>query len=177
MSGLFSEITLSTKLLLPYIENAVKALAILIIGWILAKIFSGVVKKVVTSRVDVTMGSFTKQFTFYGLMLLVFIAVLSELGVQTTSLVAVLGGMSVAVGLSLRSSLSNLASGILVIMFKPFSIGDQISVDSTQGKVTDIQLLFTYLQDDNGNQVTVPNNKLVTNSVTRLKIAASKSSN
>jgi small conductance mechanosensitive channel len=176
MSNLLTDISLSTEQLLPYITSAAEALAIFIIGWILAKILSNVVKKVVTSRFDATMGTFSKQFAFYGFMLLVLIAVLSKLGVQTTSLVAILGGMSVAVGLSLRSSLSNLASGILVIMFKPFSIGDQISVDGTQGKVTDIELLFTYLQDDDSNQVTIPNNKLVTNAVTRLKatVAANK---
>lgn len=175
MSNLFTNISLPAEQLVPYITRAAEALVILIIGWILAKVLSNVVKKVVASRIDATMGTFSKQFSFYGFMLLVLIAVLSKLGVQTTSLVAILGGMSVAVGLSLRSSLSNLASGLLVIMFKPFSIGDQISVDSCQGKVTRIELLFTYLQDGDGNQVTIPNNKLVTNSVTRLKAASSSS--
>jgi small conductance mechanosensitive channel len=162
-----SSILTSTEQLAPYIIQGIEALIILVVGSLLSKMLSSMIKKIVASRFDSTMGTFAKQFTFYSFMFLVVIAVLSKLGVQTTSLIAILGGMSVAVGLSLRSSLSNLASGILLIMFKPFSIGNQISVDGNQGEVTDIALLFTYLKDSDNNQVTVPNNKLVTNVVTR----------
>ena len=157
----------------PYIIKGVEALAILIVGWILAAVISRLIGKVIAEKLDQTMGAFIKQFSFYMLLLVVFIAVLSKLGVQTASLIAVLGGMSVAVGLSLRSSLSNLASGILVIMFKPLQIGDTITVNGSSGKVTKIELLFTYLQADSGDQIAVPNNQLVTYAVTKTITTAS----
>lgn len=164
---------LSQSKLLPYALHGLAAIAILVIGWLLARILSRVISRIVARRLDQTVGSFANQLVFYITMLLVFIAVLSQLGVQTTSLIAILGGLSVAIGLSLRASLSNFAAGILLVVFKPIRIGDRISIDGNQGIVTDLQLLFTYLSDEEHNQITLPNNMLITKVITRYQAADS----
>jgi len=170
MQQLLSMLSMAYSVSIPYIEVIIKAVAIFVIGLIVAKAVRKLIDKIASKHFDAGMTVFVRQFIYYSLMSFILIAVLSELGVQTASLVAVLGGMSIAVGLSLRSSLSNLASGVLLIMFKPFTIGDQISIDSQTGVISAIQLLFTYLIDSDGNQITVPNNKLITSMVTKYKV-------
>ena len=116
--------------------------------------------------IDQTFSLFIKRVIFYILMIFVVLAALSMVGVQTASLVAVLGGMSIAIGLSLRSSLSNLASGILLIFFRPFKVGDYIQVSSETGTVEEIQILFTTIVTSGLQKVIIPNNKFLTNSIT-----------
>ena len=140
---------------------------IFIIGWWVARRISKVMGALLLKRaIDQTFSLFIKRVIFYILMIFVVLAALSMVGVQTASLVAVLGGMSIAIGLSLRSSLSNLASGILLIFFRPFKVGDYIQVSSETGTVEEIQILFTTIVTSGLQKVIIPNNKFLTNSIT-----------
>lgn len=140
---------------------------IFIIGWWVARRISKVMGALLQKRaIDQTFTLFIKRVIFYILMIFVVLAALSMVGVQTASLVAVLGGMSIAIGLSLRSSLSNLASGILLIFFRPFKVGDYIQVSSETGTVEEIQILFTTIVTSGLQKVIIPNNKFLTNSIT-----------
>lgn len=147
--------------------NLLAACLILVVGMWVAKRLAGAVERLLTLRkVEKTVVKFVRRLTYYLLMLLVLLAVLAKLNVPTTSLVAILGGMSLAVGLSLKSSLSNLASGFLLILFRPFHLGDYIKVGGISGTVKEINILYTELLSSSQEFMTVPNNIFTKDAVT-----------
>lgn len=146
--------------------NVIFAIVILIVGLILAKLCANLIEKLMRLRhIEETVTRFVRRLVYYVLLIFVLIACLSKLGVQTSSLVAIVGAMSLAIGLSLRSSLSNLASGILLIMFRPFKVGDYVEVQSFSGVIEDIQILFTQLKTTANQQITLPNNIFMSHAV------------
>jgi small conductance mechanosensitive channel len=146
--------------------HALYALIILVLGLWISKRLSRLLVKVLSLRkIDMTVIKFLSRLSYYLLMLVVSMASLSELGVQTSSLIAIVGGMSLALGLSLRSSLSNLASGFLLIMFRPFKVGDYIELGAHTGVVDEIQILYTRIRTTQHQEITIPNDQFMKNAV------------
>ena len=154
------------QLALQYALHLGYAIVVFTIGYYLSRALSAwVFQRIEKRRIDHTFALFARRATFTALMLLVVTATLSLLGIQSTSLVAIIGGISIAVGLSLRSSLSNLASGILLVFFRPFKVGDFIEIGSDSGTVQDIQILYTALKTEESEKIMIPNNLFLTRSI------------
>jgi small conductance mechanosensitive channel len=139
--------------------NLILAAAILIAGMIVA---GSLRKAIVTAvhksvRIDDTLGRFFASLAYWGLMIVVLIAVLSRFGVETTSLVATLGAATLAIGLALQGTLSNLAAGVMIVLFRPYGLGDWVEVAGQAGTVTDINLFTTELATGDNKKVIVPN--------------------
>ncbi|MES2812402.1 MAG: mechanosensitive ion channel domain-containing protein [Bacteroidota bacterium] len=149
------------KFIFDYSANIITALIILVVGLWLSKFVARSFRKILISRnVEITLVEFLEDLVFWGIRVLVFIAVISKLGVETSSFVAILGAAGLALGLSLQGSLANFAGGILIILFKPFKVGDKIEVQGETGKVEDIQIFSTKILTANNHMVYIPNGLL-----------------
>jgi len=149
------------KFLFDYSANIITALIILFVGLWLSKFIAKSFKRILLSRkVEITLVEFLEDLVFWGIRGLVFISVISKLGVETSSFVAILGAAGLAVGLSLQGSLANFAGGILIVLFKPFKVGDKIEVQGEIGKVEDIQIFSTKILTGNNHMVYIPNGLL-----------------
>ncbi len=138
--------------------NLITAALIFVIGRWVAKILSRFIRQVMSkSRIDPTIVSFTGNISYYGLVGFVVIAALNRLGVETASMIAVLGAASLAIGLALQGSLANLAAGVLLVIFRPFKVGDYIEVADFAGFVEDIQILTTTIVGLDNTVAIVPN--------------------
>lgn len=147
--------------------SLIAAILILVIGKWLARIISRVVEKLmIKANVEKTLASFVKNITYIGLMVFVVIAALNKIGVQTTSLIAIIGAAGLAVGLALQGSLANFAAGIMLIIFKPFKVGDFIQAAGTMGTVVEIQIFNTILDHFDNRRIVVPNSKITSDNVT-----------
>ena len=141
-----------------YGPQLIAALLIFFIGIWAAKIITLLAKKSMgRSQLDPTLIGFIGHILSALLITIVVIAALNQLGVQTTSLVAILGAAGLAVGLALQGSLSNFASGVMLILFKPFSAGDFITAAGTMGTVKEVQIFNTILAHPDNRKVVVPN--------------------
>lgn len=138
------------------------AFAVLVIGLLLAGIISRWVDRAMTrsSRFEPTVANFLSSLVKYALWALVLVTVLGQFGVQTTSILAALGGMALAVGLALQGTLSNVASGVMILVQKPFKVGEAINTGSVTGTVQQIGLFTTELKQFDGLFVMVPNSEL-----------------
>ncbi len=126
-------LTKSQDLIALYGLNIIAALLILLIGRWAARIFRKVIQNVmVRTKVDTTLVSFVASLSYVALMAFIVLAALGQLGIQTTSFIAVLGAAGLAVGLALQGSLSNFAAGVLMIVFKPFKVGDFIEAGGAE---------------------------------------------
>ena len=151
------------------------ALLVLILGWWIVKLINkGVYRILMLRRIDITVVKFFTRLLNAILMAIVFIAALSKLGVETASLVAVLGALGLAVGLSLKGSISNLASGILLIVFRPFRVGDYVEISGMSGTVDEIQILFTRLITTGNQHVIVPNDRFTSNVLTNFSVESKR---
>jgi small conductance mechanosensitive channel len=108
-------------------------------------------------RFDDTLGVFFASLAYWGVMIVVLIAVLSRFGVETTSLVATLGAATLAIGLALQGTLSNLAAGVMIVLFRPYGLGDWVDIGGQAGTVKDINLFTTVLATGDNKRVIVPN--------------------
>ena len=138
------------------------AFAVLVIGLLLAKLISGWVERAMAKshRFEPTVANFLSSVVKYALWALVLITVLAQFGVETTSILAALGGMALAIGLALQGTLSNVASGVMILVQKPFKVGEAISAGSVTGTVQQIGLFTTELKQFDGLFVMVPNSEL-----------------
>ena len=148
-------------LLLEYATKIVLALALLLIGlWVISKIVKFAKRLMVKSKIDTTLQNFLSDLLSWGLKILLIISVLGQLGVQTTSFIAVLGAAGLAVGLSLQGALSNFAGGTLIMLFKPFKLGDLIEAQGEIGTVKEIQIFVTKILTPDNKVVIIPNGPL-----------------
>ena len=138
------------------------AFAVLVIGLLLARLISGWVERALTRspRFEPTVAIFLSNIVKYALWALVLVTVLAQFGVETTSILAALGGMALAVGLALQGTLSNVASGVMILVQKPFRVGEAITAGSVTGTVQQIGLFTTELKQFDGLFVMVPNTEL-----------------
>jgi len=145
----------------PMIEGVVIALAILIVGWIVSKLFEKwVIAGVRRSKIDEALGRFVGGLTRYAVLAATFIAALGAVGIQTTSLVAIFASASLAVGLALQGSLANFASGVMLLLFRPFALADFVVVAGKTGTVDDIGIFVTSLVTPDNEKVIIPNKKV-----------------
>lgn len=149
-------------LVTTYGLRVVGAIVILLLGWWVSRIlYNGVHRLLVrTQRIDRTITLFLANAVRYLVLVLTFSAVLSTFGVATTSFVAVLGALGLAVGLALQGTLSNLAAGIMLVLFRPFHIGDRVESGGIIGTVREINLFYSELDTDDNVRVIFPNGKL-----------------
>ncbi|WP_078118954.1 mechanosensitive ion channel family protein [Thiosocius teredinicola] len=154
------------ELLAVYGLKILAALAILLIGRIAAKWIKSIVERTMTrGKTDPMIIGFVGSIVFVGVMVFVVLAALSQLGIQTTSFIAVLGAAGLAIGLALQGSLSNFAAGFLLIIFRPFKVGDFIEGGGTSGIVENIQIFTTTLRTGDNKTVIVPNAKLLDDNI------------
>ncbi|MDF7806708.1 mechanosensitive ion channel [Pontiellaceae bacterium B12219] len=147
----------------------VAALLVLIIGLWLAKLITGGVAKLMAKRgVDVTLAKFCCSLVSVGLKAFVFIAALEKLEVKTASFIAILGAAGLAIGLALQGSLANFAAGVLMLIFKPFKVGDFIDAGGTAGSVLEIGIFTTILKSPDNKKIIVPNAQVTGGAITNV---------
>jgi len=149
--------------------NVIYALLIFFIGkWIVAKIRKATINVMKKRGVDPALVSFGSSMLYYALMIAVIIAAAQQIGFETTSLVAIVGAAGLAVGLALQGSLSNFAAGVLIIMFRPFRIGDVIDAGGEIGVVKEIGILTTILTSPDNKKIIMPNSSIMSGSITNI---------
>lgn len=164
--GFTLDIATLTDSALSIFFKVVLALLIFVVGrWLAKKAIAVANRIMLRSHLDDTVASFLSRL-FYGVLLIVVtLAALSKVGVQTTSVVAILGGAAVAIGLSLKDQLSNFAAGIMIVTFRPFVRGDYVQISSYTGTVAEITLVNTHLTTINNHDIIIPNSDITTSAV------------
>jgi len=149
-------------LIISYSMNIIFAIATLVIGLMLARVIAGGFRKVLTKKqLDSTIVDFISSMVRYVVIAFVVIAALSKIGVETTSFVAIIGAAGLAIGLALQGSLSNFASGVLIIALRPFKAGEYIEAAGTAGVVESVQIFSTTLTTADNKYVVVPNSSIL----------------
>ncbi|PWA10137.1 mechanosensitive ion channel family protein [Flavobacterium laiguense] len=149
------------KVLIDYSPKVISAFVILFIGLYAIRITNRIIRKIMVKReLDPTLTKFLADILLWVLRVLLFVTFIDKLGIGTSSFVAILGAMGLAVGLSLQGSLSNFAGGMLIILFKPFKVGDTIEAQGVIATVKEIQIFVTKLIASNNQTIFVPNGAL-----------------
>ncbi len=152
---------------LDFAINLATAIAIFFVGRIIVRLLTRGMRKVMEQQdVDKTLVSFASNLVGMVLLIFVIIAAVSALGIQTTSFIAVLGAAGLAIGLALQGSLSNFASGVLIVLFRPYKVGDWIEAAGVSGSVEEVQILTTVLKTGDNKQVIVPNSQVMDSIIT-----------
>lgn len=160
LAGLITPEMLQTHVI-PWVTRIAVALAIFIIGrWIALRLLSATKRLMRRGGMDGMLIDFMSNIVYFILLAIVVIATLDHLGVQTTSLLAIVGAAGLAVGLALKDSLGNVASGVLLIIFRPFRVGDFIEAAGTSGIVQAVNVFSTVLATGDNRQVIVPNGRI-----------------
>ena len=142
------------------------AVLIIVIGRWVVKLLLKIIKAALEkTTVEETVRIFAVNLLNTLLMVIIFIAAINQLGIETTSIIAMLGAAGLAIGLSLQGSLANFAAGILIVIFKPYKVGDYIEAGSAAGTVLDIQIFSTVLKTPDNKIVIVPNGTIMKDSV------------
>jgi small conductance mechanosensitive channel len=167
LAGLDSLIQQAPEFLMTYGLKALAAIVIFLIG----KYFSGVAKRLTTKllnnrKVDTTVVSFVANLAWTLVFVFTIVATLGQVGVQTASLVAVIGAAGLAVGLALQGSLSNFASGVLMVLFRPCRVGDYIEAAGTAGTVDEITIFSTRLRTADNKMIIAPNSAIMNGTIT-----------
>lgn len=166
INGAGSWLVANQALLLSYAVNIVAALAIIIVGLIIARMISNAVNRLMISRkIDATVADFLSALVRYGIIAFTLIAALGRVGVQTASVIAVLGAAGLAVGLALQGSLSNLAAGVLLVMFRPFRAGEYVDLGGVGRTVLSVQIFSTTMRTADGKIIVIPNGKIIAGNI------------
>lgn len=165
-----------TDLMLVWGVRIASAAAVLIIGIWLAFFLSRFAKKQAEKnpRIDTTLGTFLARAIRYALIAIVLVVVLQMFGVQTASLVAILGASALAIGLALQGTLSNVASGIIIALIRPYHIGDFVELNGKEGTVTDLDLFFTEIRTAENRRILIPNGQAISNPITNFVTAGNR---
>ncbi len=159
------------EMIITYGERLVFALLIFFIGRLIIKYINRLVRRITERKeVDSTLRSFLTSIVSVLLNILLFLTIASTLGIQMTSFIAILGAAGLAVGLALQGSLSNFAGGVLILLFRPFNVGDFIDAQGIMGTVTDIKILYTSLNSLDNKRVVIPNGNLANNTITNFSV-------
>ncbi len=160
------------------INYAIAFVVAIVIYWVgskVAKAISNFIAKVMTKRdLDPIVVNFIKNIVFGLLMVVVIIITLGQIGIQTASFIAVIGAAGLAVGLALQGSLSNFASGVLIIAFRPFKAGDFIEAGGVAGVVEEIKLFSTFIRSGDNKQIIIPNSGVVGSAITNYSTKATR---
>lgn len=147
--------------------DVVAAIIIFVVGRWVAKFATNLLEKVlVKSKVEKTLASFCKNISYFTMLTFVVIATLNKLGIETSSFLAIIGAAGLAVGLALQGSLSNFAAGVMMIIFKPFALGDYVEAVGAEGTVEEIQTFSTIIRTKDNKRVIIPNSKITGDKIT-----------
>jgi small conductance mechanosensitive channel len=147
--------------------KALIALAIFFVGRMIARLVTRGLHNVMQSQeVDKILETFACNLTYWALMIFVIIAAINQIDVQTTSLIAVMGAAGLAIGLALQGSLANFAAGVLIVMFRPYRVGDFVEAAGIAGVVLEVQILTTILKTGDNKQIIVPNGQIMSSIIT-----------
>lgn len=117
------------------------------------------------AKLNETLASFLKNIVYYVLLIFVCIAALNKVGIETTSFVALIGAAGLAVGLALQGSLANFAAGVMLILFQPFKLGDEIEAGGASGVVREIQIFSTIMETSDNKKIIIPNSKITADKI------------
>lgn len=160
---------------IAFVLNLITALILLIIGRMIAGLLVRLLKRVMTkAKLEITLISFVGNLAYMLLLAFVVVASLEQLGVNTTSFAAIIAAAGLAVGFALQGSLSNFASGVMLIIFKPFKVGDVIEAGGTTGSVTEIQIFSTILSTPDNVVIVVPNSGITGGNITNYSAQANR---
>ncbi len=153
-----------------YSLNIAMAILIFVVGKWLAKKITEVVAKILrrNPKLDATLVNFFDDIIYYVLLVVVVLTALEQIGVESTSFLAIIGAAGLAVGLALKDSLSNFASGVMIIFFKPFKIGDYVTAGGVSGTITEVHLFNTEFTTPDNQKVLVPNGTITAGSITNV---------
>lgn len=153
---------IAINLLTTYGMNVIGAIVILIIGWMIAGWAKRFVARLLgkNSKIDMTLTSFLSGAIRYIILIFTIIAVLGRFGIETASLVTILGAASLAIGLALQGTLSNVAAGVMLLIFRPFKIGDFIKTAGHAGVIKDLGLFVTEMATGDNVQIIIPNGQI-----------------
>jgi small conductance mechanosensitive channel len=155
------------ELLTVFGVKILAALAVFIIGRWVVKYVRRLILRIMEKReVDPTLTKFVTNLIYFALLTFVIVAALGMLGIQTTSFIAVLGAAGLAVGLALQGSLSNFAAGVLMIIFRPFKVGDLIEAAGATGVVEEVQIFTTQLLTPDNKTIIIPNAQITSDTIT-----------
>lgn len=162
---------MSFDIVLQYISlygvKILGSIAIFIIGKWVAKKLSALINKIMQkTKIDETLSKFLANAINAIMLVFIGIAALSNLGVETTSFVAVLGAAGLAIGMAFKDTFSNLGAGVLIIVFKPFKLGDFVEIAGTSGSVEEVNLFSTFLTTGDNKQVIIPNSNTISGNIT-----------
>jgi small conductance mechanosensitive channel len=166
------------KLLIDYSPKLITAFIVLFVGLYIIRILNRLVRRIMIKReIDPTLSKFLADSLLWALRILLFVTFISKLGIETSSFVAILGAAGLAIGLSLQGSLSNFAGGMLIILFKPFRVGDTIEAQNVIGTVGEIQIFVTKLITANNQTIFVPNGILSNGVITNYSLEKNRRAN
>ncbi|HET6628603.1 MAG TPA: mechanosensitive ion channel domain-containing protein [Woeseiaceae bacterium] len=152
---------------LDFAINLIAAIAIFFIGRAIVHLVDRGLRKVMTARaIDPILEAFIATVVYWALMAFVIIAAIQQIGLQTASLIALIGAAGIAVGLALQGSLANFAAGVLIVIFRPYRVGDWIEAAGTAGTVVSVQLLTTELASGDNRRIIVPNGQVMDSIIT-----------
>lgn len=147
----------------------IAAVAILLVGrWLAGWVTRLMSQSLEKRKVEPTLVRFLSRVLYFALIIAVVISAIAQVGVKTTSFVAILGAAGLAVGLALQGSLSNFAAGTLLMLFRPFRIGDYVEVAGTSGTVQEIGVLMTILRSPESKKIFVPNSQIMSDTITNV---------
>jgi small conductance mechanosensitive channel len=151
---------------MQYGLSFIYAILIFIIGKWLARLISKIAGTAMhKAKMNETLTSFLKNIVYYVLLIFVCIAALNKIGIETTSFVALIGAAGLAVGLALQGSLANFAAGVMLILFQPFRVGDEVEAGGAAGKVKEIQIFSTIMETKDNKIIIVPNAKITADKI------------
>ena len=166
------------KLLIDYSPKLITAFIVLFVGLYIIRLLNRLVRRIMIKReLDPTLSKFLADSLLWALRILLFVTFISKLGIETSSFVAILGAAGLAIGLSLQGSLSNFAGGMLIILFKPFRVGDTIEAQNVIGTVGEIQIFVTKLITANNQTIFVPNGILSNGVITNYSLEKNRRAN
>lgn len=143
------------------------SIILLFIGrWVAALIVSGTRTVMEKAKVDETLTNFATSLLYYALLTIVIIAALNNIGIDTTSVIAIFGAATLAIGLALQNSLNNFASGVMIVLFRPYKVGDFVKVADVLGTVDEVHIFNTLITTLDHTQVIVPNGAIMSGNIT-----------
>jgi small conductance mechanosensitive channel len=158
---------LDSSTLVGFGKNIVIALLIFYVGkFVISLVVRGLRKVMRAREVDKTLETFVCNLVRMALLVVVIIAAIGALGIQTTSFIAIFGAAGLAVGLALQGSLSNFAAGVLIVLFRPYRVGDFVEAAGIAGSVEQVQILTTILKTPDNKQIIVPNSQIMDSIIT-----------
>lgn len=154
-------------LIISYSVRILVSLLIFLVGrWAARLLVNGLKKVLDKASVDQTLSSFMTNLLYYTVLVVIVVTALSNLGLETTTVIAVMGGATLAIGFALQDSLSNLASGVILILLRPYQVNDLVEIGGITGFVTEIEMFHTRLRTRDNKDVFIPNNDVLDGSIT-----------